>query len=177
LHNKNSGNQGEQPDCVTRSRLMGFFRRERIAPQIQDQKMSISTAPVSASGGLQHGQQAMQPLAGRSASGVELKAPASTPTAEIIQTPATKSVVDARESNAAKVSIEQTRQSLHDINKALDTLSISVQFQIDPAYKEVIIKVVDQENGKVIRQIPSEDVVRIAKAMDNLKGLLFAQSV
>jgi flagellar protein FlaG len=52
-----------------------------------------------------------------------------------------------------------------------------VQFQLNPAYKEVIIKVVDQENDKVIRQIPSEDGVRIAKAMDNLKGLLFAQSV
>ena len=52
-----------------------------------------------------------------------------------------------------------------------------MQFKIDPDYKELIVKVVDQESGKLIRQIPTEDVVRMSKAMDNLKGLLFAQSV
>ena len=59
----------------------------------------------------------------------------------------------------------------------LTSFSISVQFKIDPDYKELIVKVVDQESGKLIRQIPTEDVVRMSKAMDNLKGLLFAQSV
>ncbi len=56
-------------------------------------------------------------------------------------------------------------------------MSISVQFQIDPNYKDVIVKVVDQNNDKVILQIPSMEVVRIAKAMDSLKGLLFSQAV
>jgi flagellar protein FlaG len=37
--------------------------------------------------------------------------------------------------------------------------------------------VVDEDTGKLIRQIPTEQVVKMSKAMDNLKGLLFAQSV
>ncbi|CDS50304.1 hypothetical protein [Polaromonas sp. CG9_12] len=69
------------------------------------------------------------------------------------------------------------QQSLEDINKVLTGFSISVQFQIDPDYKELIVKVVDQDTGKLIRQIPTEDVVKMSKAMDNLKGLLFSQSV
>jgi flagellar protein FlaG len=142
-----------------------------------ERQMSISTVSVSAGVELQHSQKTAQQVVGSSALSAALKAQASNTKVEIAQTPAVKFVVDAKEGDAAKISIEQTRQSLQDINKALDTLSISVQFQIDPAYKDVIIKVVDQENGKVIRQIPTEDVVRIAKAMDNLKGLLFAQSV
>lgn len=77
---------------------------------------------------------------------------------------------------AAKLSTEQARKSLDEINKVLASMSISVQFQIDPNYKDVIVKVVDQESGKVVRQIPTVEVVRIAKAMDNLKGLLFAQT-
>jgi flagellar protein FlaG len=134
--------------------------------------MSISTVSVSAGAGLQHSQKIMQP-----ATGAALNARVATAEDEITHTPAAKTAAGAKTGDAAKISIEQTRQSLQEINKTLHTLSISVQFQIDPDYNEVIIKVVDQENGKVIRQIPSEDVVRIAKAMDNLKGLLFAQSV
>ena len=90
--------------------------------------------------------------------------------------PAPKPVLDARD-ELDKPSGKQVQQSLDDINKVMAGFSISVQFQIDPDYKELIVKVVDQETGKLIRQIPTEDVVRMSKAMDNLKGLLFAQSV
>jgi flagellar protein FlaG len=139
--------------------------------------MSISTAPVSAGGGLQHSQKPVLLPAGGSTHDALGNAQAANARSEVLHAPVAKLVSDAKVGAAAKLSIEQTRQSLQEINKALHTKSISVQFQIDPAYKDVIIKVVDQENGKVIRQIPSEDVVRIAKAIDNLTGLLFAQSV
>ena len=76
-----------------------------------------------------------------------------------------------------KFSNNQLKQSVDDINKVLSGFSISVQFQIDPDYKDLIVKVVDQDSGKLIRQMPTEDVVRISKAMDNLKGLLFSKAV
>ena len=91
--------------------------------------------------------------------------------------PASKSLSEAREGELDKPSAKQVQQSLEDINKVMASFAISVQFQIDPDYKELIVKVVDQDTGKLIRQIPTEDVVKMSKAMDNLKGLLFAQSV
>lgn len=131
--------------------------------------MSISTGPVSAVDGLQNSQQRsqkiVQPAVGRSAQG------------EVSTAPAAKVAADAREGEAARLGTEQIRQSLEEINKVLAGMSISVQFQIDPNYKDVIVKVVDQNNDKVILQIPSMEVVRIAKAMDSLKGLLFSQAV
>lgn len=131
--------------------------------------MSISTGPVSAVDGLQNSQQRsqkiVQPAAGRSAQG------------EVSTAPAAKVAADAREGEAARLGTEQIRQSLEEINNVLAGMSISVQFQIDPNYKDVIVKVVDQHNDKVILQIPSMEVVRIAKAMDSLKGLLFSQAV
>ena len=87
-----------------------------------------------------------------------------------------KHVLDASEVKLEKPSVKQVQQSLDDINKVMAGFSISVQFQIDPDYKELIVKVVDQDTGKLIRQIPTEEVVKMSKAMDNLKGLLFAQS-
>jgi flagellar protein FlaG len=88
-----------------------------------------------------------------------------------------KPVPDAKEGELDKPGAKQVQQSLDDINKVMASFSISVQFKIDPEYKELIVKVVDQDTGKLIRQIPTEDVVKMSKAMDNLKGLLFAQSV
>ena len=92
--------------------------------------------------------------------------------------PASKLVPEAREGELVeKPNGKQVQQSLDDINKVMASFSISVQFKIDPDYKELIVKVVDQDTGKLIRQIPTEEVVKMSKAMDNLKGLLFAQSV
>ena len=99
------------------------------------------------------------------------------PTEAVVKAvPAPNPVLDAR-GELDKPSGKQVQQSLDDINKVMAGFSISVQFQIDPDYEELIVKVVDQDTGKLIRQIPTEDVVRMSKAMDNLKGLLFAQSV
>jgi flagellar protein FlaG len=139
--------------------------------------MSVSTVSMNAGNGLQNSQKTTQPAPGGSAqSAVSTAQAASVPDA-VFQTPAAKAAADAKAREAAKPSAEQIHGSLQEINKVLTGFSISVQFKLDPDYKELIIKVVDQDSGKVIRQIPTEEVVRISKAMDNLKGLLFSQSV
>lgn len=96
---------------------------------------------------------------------------------DVSELPASKAVANTKASEADKPGAGQLQQSLEDINKVLAGFSISVQFEIDPDYSELIVKVVDQDSGELIRRIPNEEVVRMSKAMDNLKGLLFAQSV
>lgn len=137
--------------------------------------MSIPTVSVNAGDGLQHSQKTAPPAAGSGASG-EVSAARTTSVPAAMPSMAAKAAADMKESETAKPSTEQVRQSLQEINKVMAGLSISVQFEIDPNYKELIVKVVDQDTGKLIRQIPTEEVVRISKAMDNLKGLLFAQT-
>jgi flagellar protein FlaG len=137
--------------------------------------MSIPTAPISAGYGLQRSQTTTQPAPGGS-----VQRTASTTRAasvpDISKTPAAQAAADAKD-GAVKLSASQVQQSLEEINKVMAGLSISVQFKIDLDYKELIVKVVDQDTGKLIRQMPTEEVVKLSKAMDNLKGLLFAQSV
>lgn len=139
--------------------------------------MTISTEPMGASIGLQR-RQATSPLeaGGASMKGVESKSLAASAKADQTSASVVKPAADARH-EIDKPSASQLEQSLEDINKVLAGFSISVQFQVDPDYKELIVKVVDQDSGKLIRQIPTEDVVRMSKAMDNLKGLLFFQAV
>lgn len=70
----------------------------------------------------------------------------------------------------------QIQSKIDEINRQLQLRAVSVQFQIDPGYKDVILKVVDQQDGKVVLQIPSEEVVRIAKVMDQMKGVLLEKT-
>lgn len=133
--------------------------------------MSIAPAVMSAA--------SAAPASARMAMPVSAAAlPAVLPSARSTDLPATNATHNDNNTQAASHrSAALTRQSLDEINTVMDAFSISVRFQIDPEYKEPIIKVVDQETGKLIRQIPSEEAVRMAKALDNLKGLLFAQAV
>lgn len=79
--------------------------------------------------------------------------------------------------DVSAVSQAQITQSLADINAMLSARSVSVQFQIDPAFKEAILQVVDQHSGKVLLQLPSVEAVRIARTMEHMKGVLVAQKV
>jgi flagellar protein FlaG len=69
----------------------------------------------------------------------------------------------------------QIEAAVHEVNASLVSRSISLQFEIDQETDKVIVKVVDQTNGVVIRQIPTEEVVRIAKLMGQAPGLLVRQ--
>lgn len=97
---------------------------------------------------------------------------------------AQKNIAPARETAAldgveksSKPTSREKKEALDEINHSLKMASIGVRFEFDKEANTMITKVVDVESGEMIRQMPSEEVVRIAKAMNNLKGLLFAQAV
>ena len=138
--------------------------------------MSISTVSMNANDGLQNSQKTAQPAPGSSVQRALSATRAVSVPDDISKTAAAK-VAAAVKEGEVKFSARQVQQSLEEVNKVMADLSISVQFKIDLGYKELIVKVVDQDTGKLIRQMPTEEVVKLSKAMDNLKGLLFAQSV
>jgi len=71
----------------------------------------------------------------------------------------------------------QIEMAVKSVNASLESRSISLQFELDRDTDKLIVKVVDRSNGEVIRQIPTEEVVRIAKVMDQQAGLLVSQQV
>jgi flagellar protein FlaG len=48
----------------------------------------------------------------------------------------------------------------------------SLQFQVDSATKQVVTQIVDEDNKVVVVQIPDAEVLRIAQAIDRMKGFL-----
>lgn len=138
--------------------------------------MSMTTVSMNASDGLQNSQKTAQPAPGSGVQRALSATRAASVPDDISKTPAAKVAAGAKDGEV-KLSAGQVQQSVEELNKVMADLSISVQFKIDPDYKELIVRVVDQDTGKLIRQIPTAEVVKMSKAMDNLKGQLFSQSV
>ncbi|MCS0589479.1 flagellar protein FlaG [Massilia norwichensis] len=63
-------------------------------------------------------------------------------------------------------------QAVEHINKSLQASAQSVEFSVDEDSERVIVKVVDRDTGEVLRQMPSQEALDIAKALDRTQGLL-----
>lgn len=63
-------------------------------------------------------------------------------------------------------------QAVQQMNDTLQALSQKLEFSVDKDTEAFVVKVVDKETKEVIRQIPSEDMLNLAKALDKLQGLL-----
>jgi flagellar protein FlaG len=66
---------------------------------------------------------------------------------------------------------------LDEINRSLTLAAIGVQFEFDREAHVMIAKVVDVETGKLIRQMPSEEVMQLSKALGKLHDLLVHQAI
>ncbi|SPA54948.1 flagellar protein FlaG [Cupriavidus taiwanensis] len=70
----------------------------------------------------------------------------------------------------------ETSAAIGELVDALKTTTIGLRFEIDEATHRVITKVIDKESGELIRQMPTEEVLRIARAIDRLQGLFINQA-
>jgi flagellar protein FlaG len=70
---------------------------------------------------------------------------------------------------------EQVKQAVEQINKLLQAQSQQLEFTMDKDTNEVVVKVIDQQTREVIRQIPSEEALDIAKSIDRIQNLRVKQ--
>lgn len=71
-----------------------------------------------------------------------------------------------------KIDTETVRQSADQINRFVSQFDRNLQFTVDEETGTNVVKVIDMETEEVIRQIPSEELLAIARALDKLQGLL-----
>lgn len=64
------------------------------------------------------------------------------------------------------------RQAVERINQSLPPSNQGIEFSIDEDSERVIVKVVDRETREVLRQMPTQEALEIAKALDRSQGLL-----
>jgi flagellar protein FlaG len=92
---------------------------------------------------------------------------------------AVSGVKEAEAKEQAKSKADQQAFSQSDLADAVKKLNDTVklykgdlQFTVDDDTQMQIVKVVDKSSKEVIRQIPSPEVIRIAKAIEDFRSIL-----
>jgi flagellar protein FlaG len=106
--------------------------------------------------------------------------PAITP--EVLAVPATAPVaVKAKVATPDPVPAQKTQpppveQIVKDLNDTMRVINTNIAFSVDQDTGKTVIKVVDSDTKKVIRQIPTEEMLRVASRLKELLGILFDKS-
>lgn len=66
----------------------------------------------------------------------------------------------------------EIQEAIDEVRRVIEPVARNLQFSVDDDTNLTLIKVVDSATDEVIRQIPSEEMVAIAKAIDKLQGML-----
>ena len=68
------------------------------------------------------------------------------------------------------------KSALAQANQMQQT-STSLEFQVDPASKQTVVKMVDVTSNQVLKQFPSEEFLRMASVVDTLQKQLVNEKV
>ncbi|NPA52521.1 MAG: flagellar protein FlaG [Aquificae bacterium] len=72
---------------------------------------------------------------------------------------------------------EFSKEELEDLFKKMkdkfDYMNKYLKIEIDKELHQPVVKIIDKKTDKVIRQIPPEHLLELAKKLDELVGLLF----
>lgn len=79
-------------------------------------------------------------------------------------------LVSEQESESPLQSVEQAASSIQGY---VQSIRRDLNFAVDDSSGRVVVKVTDSLSGDVIRQIPSEDALRLAENLDAVRSLLF----
>lgn len=77
--------------------------------------------------------------------------------------------------SSAPVDRSELDNAVKDIQDFIKNTNTSLDFHVDKDTDKLVVKVIDTSTKEVIKQIPSEDMLALAKALDKLKGLLVSQ--
>lgn len=102
-------------------------------------------------------------------------APRDTMPSAIRKTGTENSSIPAANSTATEKGIQPTQAAVEDavqlLSNFVSDVHPEISFSIDKESGMQIVKIVDTTSDEVIRQIPSEEAVHIAQALDKLQGL------
>ena len=85
-------------------------------------------------------------------------------------------VVTTEKSTKGLVDKSTVEDAVIKVNEFLSPTLQTVKFSIDEETDKVVVKVIDTETQNVLRQIPVEAVLNIAKTFDRLKGMVISIS-
>ncbi len=85
---------------------------------------------------------------------------------------------DTRKSSDRELSPGEAKEIVEDLNEHMDTLQTHLGFSIrEDLGRLVVVEIKNRKTDELIKQIPSEELLKIMENMKELTGIIFNQSV
>ncbi len=72
---------------------------------------------------------------------------------------------------------QELEEAVERLNKMMESGRRGLGFSVDNQINVMVVTVKDTNTGEVVRQIPSEAVLRVAHRIEDLKGILYSKDV
>lgn len=72
---------------------------------------------------------------------------------------------------------EKVKAAAEDIQKFFQSVKRNLEFSVDESSGKVVVKVIASYSGEVVRQIPNEEVLKLAESLSDAGSLLFRAEV
>ena len=73
---------------------------------------------------------------------------------------------------AEAASPRRLEQAVENLNRLAQSMRRDLHFSVDEASGHTVVKVMDAESGETVRQIPSEEVLSMARHLADTAGLI-----
>lgn len=73
---------------------------------------------------------------------------------------------------AAKPTSEELGNAVADLNKMAQAASQGVRFSVDEETGRTVVKVVDTQTDKVLRQIPTMEALKLWRSIEQMQGVM-----
>ena len=81
------------------------------------------------------------------------------------------------ESSTAETKGKDLEKALTRVREVFKKADSRLEFSVDPDLDRVVVKVMDGDSGTIIRQIPQQEVIDLAKRLETPTGLLLHHKV
>ncbi|WP_166364076.1 flagellar protein FlaG [Pseudomonas akapageensis] len=71
----------------------------------------------------------------------------------------------------------QLKTAVKEIQDFVQSMQRNLEFSVDKSSGQVVVKVIARDSGEVIRQIPSQTALELAKSLSDASSLLFNEKV
>lgn len=86
-----------------------------------------------------------------------------------------KGVSLGKKKNETSSDMEEMKDMVEFINDQINNLQTNIGFSINEKYdNQIVVEVKDKKTDEVIKQIPSEEFLKIKEKMEDLIGIIFS---
>jgi flagellar protein FlaG len=71
---------------------------------------------------------------------------------------------------------EKVEAATKIVRDFVEPINSNLEFSLDDDTGQMVVKIIDRATKEVIRQMPSEEMLAVAKALDSIKGLFVKQT-